>query len=348
MSVTRAGEPVTGAPAPVTCAVLGAGSWGTTLGGLLAAPGRPVTLWDIDAAVVQEVADQHRNSRYLPEVDLPPTLTAHPDLAPAVAGAGLVVIAVPSPAVREVARALAPLLAPGAVVCSVVKGIEVDTLATMHQVLRQELAEEVHPRLTCLSGPSFAAEVARGMPTAVTVAGPDDRVRQWVAELFHTPTFRIYTSPDVVGVEVAGCVKNVVAIASGMCHGLGYGASARAALVTRGLVEITRLAVAMGARPQTLTGLSGMGDLLLTCSSELSRNYRVGRGLGAGRPLAAVVAELGQVAEGVQNARSTVALARRLGVEMPICEAVHDVLHSGVGVREAALGLLSRAMKPES
>jgi glycerol-3-phosphate dehydrogenase (NAD(P)+) len=176
----------------------------------------------------------------------------------------------------------------------------------------------------------------------------DEQARRAVQEAFHIPTFRVYTTDDVVGVEVAGCAKNVVAIASGMCQGLGFGANARAALITRGLVEITRLAVAMGANPVTLTGLAGMGDLMLTCSSELSRNYRVGRGLGQGRALAEVVAELGQVAEGVGNARSTVDLARRHGVEMPICQAVHDVLYDGVSARDAASSLMARALKAEA
>ncbi|MBK6872216.1 MAG: NAD(P)-dependent glycerol-3-phosphate dehydrogenase [Kineosporiaceae bacterium] len=329
------------------CAVLGAGSWGTALGALLAAKGWPVTVWDINTEVLDDIRTAGRNTRYLPGIDLPATLAAEADLARAVAGAELVVLVVPSHVTRVVAEQLRPHLAPGALVCCAAKGIEFDTLATMSGVLHEVLPEPTHPRLTFLSGPSFAVEVARGWPTAVTVAGSDEAARRAVQEAFSGPGFRVYTSDDVMGVEVAGCVKNVVAIASGMCEGLGFGANARAALITRGLVEITRLAVAMGAQPVTLSGLSGMGDLMLTCSSELSRNYRVGRGLGKGRPLEEVVAELGQVAEGVGNARSTMALARRHGVDMPISEAVHGVLYEGLSAREAATALMTRALKPE-
>ncbi len=258
------------------------------------------------------------------------------------------VLVVPSHVTRAVAAQMRPHLAEGAMICCAAKGIEIDTLQTMSEVLREVLPHRWHPRLAFLSGPSFAVEVARGMPTAVTVAGIDEAVCCAVQEAFHWPAFRVYTSEDVVGIEVAGCVKNVVAIASGMCDGLGFGANARAALITRGLVEITRLAVELGAQPVTLTGLSGMGDLMLTCSSTLSRNYRVGVGLGQGRALEEIVADLGQVAEGVGNARSTIALARRHGVEMPICEAVYAVLYEGVSAHDAARALMARALRPEA
>jgi glycerol-3-phosphate dehydrogenase (NAD(P)+) len=330
------------------CAVLGAGSWGTALGAVLASKGWPVTLWDVDRGVLDDVTATGRNSRYLPDVDLPPTLTACADLGEAMRGAELVVLVVPSHVTRAVAEQIRPYLSETALVCCAAKGIEVDTLQTMSEVLREVLPEQAHPRLTFLSGPSFAVEVARGMPTAVTVAGVDESARRAVQEAFHVPTFRLYTTDDVVGIEVAGCVKNVVAIASGMCDGLGYGANARAALITRGLVEITRLAVCMGAQPVTLAGLAGMGDLMLTCSSELSRNYRVGRALGQGRALDDVVAELGQVAEGVHNARSTMALARRFAVDMPISEAVFGVLYQGLSAREAAAALMARTLKAEA
>ncbi|MBL8929236.1 MAG: NAD(P)-dependent glycerol-3-phosphate dehydrogenase [Kineosporiaceae bacterium] len=330
------------------CAVLGAGSWGTALGGILAAKGWPVTVWDIDLEVLEDIRISGRNSRYLPGIDLPGTLTAEAALSVAVADAQLVVLVVPSHVTRRVAEQLGPHLHPDALVCCAAKGIEIDTLQTMSGVLHEVLPTRTHPQLTFLSGPSFAVEVARHLPTAVTVAGTREAARRAVQEAFSGPSFRVYTSEDVMGVEVAGCVKNVVAIASGMCDGLGFGANARAALITRGLVEITRLAVAMGAQPVTLAGLSGMGDLILTCSSELSRNYRVGRGLGRGRPLGDVVAELGQVAEGVVNARSTLALARRHQVDMPISAAVHAVLYEGLSAREAATALMTRALKPET
>jgi glycerol-3-phosphate dehydrogenase (NAD(P)+) len=318
------------------------------LGALLASKGWPVTLWDVDTEVLDDVRTHHRNARYLPGVELPPTLTARDDLAQALDGAELVVLVVPSHVTRAVVRRLRAHLPPQALVCCAVKGIEVDTLATMSEVLHAELPESVHPRLTFLSGPSFAVEVARRLPTAVTVAGVEEAARRAVQEAFATSAFRVYTSEDVVGIEVAGCAKNVVAIASGICDGLGFGANARAALITRGLAEITRLAVAMGAQPVTLSGLSGMGDLVLTCSSELSRNYRVGLGLGQGRALAEIVAELGQVAEGVGNTRSTMALAERYQVDMPICAAVHAVLYEGLPAREAATALMARALKAEA
>lgn len=331
----------------VRCAVIGGGSWGTALGTVLASKGWPVRIWDIDTAVLEDIRTTRHNARYLPGVELPPSMTGCDDLAEALSDAELVVIVVPSHVTRSVAVRIRPFLPPDCLICCAVKGIEVDTLATMSEVLHAELPESMHRHLTFLSGPSFAVEVARGMPTAVTVAGTDEAARHAVQEAFHRPSFRVYTSDDVVGIEVAGCVKNVVAIASGMCDGLGYGANARAALITRGLVEITRLAVAMGAQPVTLTGLSGMGDLILTCSSELSRNYRVGLGLGKGRALADIVAELGQVAEGVGNARSVMALATRYQVDMPISAGVHAVLYEEVSAQDAAAALMARAFKPE-
>ena len=265
--------------------VLGAGSWGTALGAVLAGKGFPVAIWDADVAPLETIAARHENARYLPGVPLPETLRAEPDLARALEGAELVVIAVPSHAVRPVAVLARPWLREGIPVCTVAKGVEVDTLMTMSEVLEDVLPVEVHPYLTFLSGPSFAVEVARGAPTAVTVAGRWDRIGKMVQNAFHTRSFRPYTSADVAGVEIGGCAKNVVAIATGLCDGLGLGASARAALITRGLAEISRLALAKGAIPLTLLGLSGLGDLVLTCSSEKSRNYRVGHGLGTGRKL---------------------------------------------------------------
>jgi len=330
------------------CAVLGAGSWGTALGSVLAAKGYPVTMWDVDVGVLADIAGNGRNSRYLPGLDLPAGQGADADLGRALDGADLVLVVVPSQVTRAVADLAGPYLGPSTLLCCAAKGIEVDTLQTMSEVLREVLPPRTHPRLTFLSGPSFAVEVARGMPTAVTVAGFREGHRRAVQEAFSTPRFRVYTSADVTGVEVGGCVKNVVAIASGMCDGLGFGANARAALVTRGLVEITRLAVCMGAEAVTLNGLSGLGDLMLTCSSSLSRNYRVGLALGQGRALDDVQAELGQVAEGVRNAASTMALARKYSVDMPISEAVHEVLYGGLSARHAAVALMTRDLKPET
>src|SRR5512147_745338 len=317
------------------CCVLGAGSWGTALGSLLAAKGFPVTTWDKDGAVLEEIGRAHTNERYLPGVALAPGLHATPDLGRALEGAELVVLAVPSFAVRQVAIEAKRLVHAGTPVVCVAKGIELESLMTMTEVLEDVLPVPLHPYLAVMSGPSFAREVARGLPTAVTVAARWERIARQVQDAFHTRTFRPYTSGDVVGCEIGGCVKNVVAIAAGISDGLGFGVNALAALITRGLAEITRLAVRKGANPLTLSGLSGLGDLVLTCSSDLSRNRTVGRGLAAGRTAEEIQKELGQVAEGVRNARSARELARRLSIEMPITEVVYRVLYEGVPPKDA-------------
>lgn len=329
------------------CAVLGAGSWGTALGALLAAKGFPVTTWDKDTAVLDEIGRAHRNERYLPGVALPASLHATPDLARALEGAELVVLAVPSFAIRHVAIEAKRLVHAGTPLVCVAKGIELESLMTMTEVLEDVLPVPLHPYLAVLSGPSFAKEVAKGLPTAVTVAARWERIARQVQDAFHTKTFRPYTSGDVVGCEIGGCVKNVVAIAAGISDGLGFGANALAALITRGLVEISRLAVRKGANPLTLSGLAGLGDLVLTCSSDLSRNRTVGRHLAEGKRLYDIERELGQVAEGIRNARSVHALAQRLEVEMPICETVYRLLHENVPPREAVTALMMRETKPE-
>ncbi len=327
--------------------VLGAGSWGTALAALLAGKGFPVTLWDVDAAVLDDVAQRRQNARYLPGLALPPTLGATADVGRALEGAELVVLAVPSQAVRVVAIEAKRHLHAGVPIVCVAKGIEMQTLMTMDEVLEDVLPVPMHPYFAFLSGPSFAKEVVRGLPTAVTVASHWGRIAKQVQDAFHTRTFRPYTSTDVVGIEIGGCVKNVIAIAAGIADGLGFGANARAALVTRGLSEITRLAVRKGANPMTLAGLSGLGDLVLTCSSELSRNRTVGYGLGQGRKLDDIQRELGQVAEGVLNARSVHDLAAKLRVEMPISEVVYRVLHENYAPKAAVTDLMMRETKPE-
>jgi glycerol-3-phosphate dehydrogenase (NAD(P)+) len=329
------------------CAVLGAGSWGTALASLLASKGYTVTAWDKDHPVLDDIARRHRNDRYLPDVALAPSLGATPDVARALEGAELVVVAVPSHAVRQVAIEAKRHVHAGTPIVCVAKGVELDTLMTMSEVLEDVLPVPLHPYIAALSGPTFAKEVARGLPTAVTVAARWERIARQVQDAFHTRTFRPYTSSDVVGVEIGGCVKNVVAIAAGISEGFGFGANALAALVTRGLAEITRLAVRKGASPLTLSGLAGLGDLVLTCTSDLSRNRTVGRGLAAGRSADELQREIGQVAEGVRNARSVRELARRLGVEMPITETVYRVLYEGAPARDAVQQLMTRETKPE-
>jgi glycerol-3-phosphate dehydrogenase (NAD(P)+) len=328
-------------------AVLGAGSWGTALASLLAGKGFTVTAWDKDAAVLEDIARNHRNERYLPGVALSANLHASPEIAKALEGAELLVLAVPSHAIRPVVIEAKRLVHAGTPLVCVAKGIEQDSLMTMSEVLEDVLPVPLHPYVAILSGPSFAKEVAKGLPTAVTVAARWERVARQVQDAFHTKTFRPYTSGDVVGCEVGGCVKNVVAIAAGISDGFGFGANALAALITRGLAEITRLAVRKGANPLTLSGLAGLGDLVLTCSSDLSRNRTVGRGLAAGKSLDRIQAEIGQVAEGVRNARSSRDLAARLGVEMPITETVYQVLYQGLDPREAVTRLMMRETKAE-
>jgi glycerol-3-phosphate dehydrogenase (NAD(P)+) len=328
--------------------VLGAGSWGTALASVLAGKGWPVMTWDKDEPTLRAITEKHENVRYLPGVPLPPTLQGTPDLARALEGAELVVLAVPSHAVRQVAIEAKHHMHAGVPIISAAKGIELATLMTMSEVLEDVLPVPMHPYLTFLGGPSFAKEVARGLPTAVTVAGRWERITRQVQDAFHTPVFRPYTSTDIIGCEIGGCVKNVIAIAAGLATGMQFGDNARAALITRGLREITRLAVKKGANPLTLSGLAGLGDLVLTASSEQSRNFRVGYGIGKGKTLDEIQAELGQVAEGVLNARSVKALAQKVDVEMPISEVVYRVLYEGISARQAVTDLMMREKKSET
>jgi len=328
-------------------AVLGAGSWGTALASLLAGKGYAVTAWDKDGGVLEDIAKRHRNERYLPGVELPAGLHATSDIQKALEGAELVVMAVPSHAVRQVTIEAKRHVHAGTPIVCVAKGIELETLMTMSEVMEDVLPVQLHPYLAVLSGPSFAKEVAKGLPTAVTVAARWERIARQVQDAFHTRTFRPCTSGDVVGCEIGGCVKNVVAIAAGISDGLGFGANALAALIARGLAEIARLAVRKGANPLTLSGLAGLGDLVLTCSSDLSRNRTVGRGLAQGKTADEIQKELGQVAEGVRNAKSARELARRLGVEMPITETIYRVLYEGLPPRDAVTTMMMRETKPE-
>ena len=328
-------------------AVLGAGSWGTALAIQLARNGHAVRLLDRDADRACEMQDRRENARYLPGITLPAGLTVCSDPAEALDDARLVTVVIPSQAIRPALTALLPHLPPDADIVCASKGIEEDSLLTMDQVLEQVLPEGCHDRISALSGPSFAREVAAGQPTAVVVAARRLEVAHRAAEAFHGGFFRVYDSTDVPGVEIGGAVKNVLAIACGACDGAGLGTNARAALITRGLSEITRLAVARGADPLTLAGLSGMGDLVLTCTGDLSRNRRVGLGIGRGQRLHDILQELGQVAEGVITARSTHRLAQRMGVEMPIVEQVYRLLYEDRPLPEALRDLFGRGRRAE-
>lgn len=328
------------------CAVIGAGSWGTALGIQLARNGHPTRMWDRDAERCVRMEENRVNARYLPGIVFPEPLHVSSDIDAVLDGAELVVAVVPSQAIRPVLGALADRL-PNVPICCASKGIEVDTLETMDEVLHSVLPARLHPQLCALGGPSFAKEVALGLPTAVVVAGGSEEACHRVAEAFHGGMFRVYHSDDVMGVEYGAALKNVLAIACGVSDGAGLGTNARAALITRGLTEITRLAVARGANPLTMMGLAGLGDLVLTCTGDLSRNRRVGLGLGQGKTLEVILAELGQVAEGVVTARSAWALAQKVGVDMPITEQVYRMLYEEKPVRDVLRDLVGRERKAE-
>jgi len=328
------------------CAVLGGGSWGTALAAQLARRGHDVLLWDRNADRCDALNATHRNPRYLKDIELPISIVANADLTEVVSRGGLIVTVVPSHALREVLSACQSHIPDDAVICDATKGIEDTTLATMHDVITETLRPALHDRVCVLSGPSFAAEVARGMPTAVAIAGPDDAAHI-AADAFHGDAFRAYHTQDIVGTCIGGSLKNVMAIACGVSDGIGLGANARAAIITRGLAEITRLAVAMGADPLTMMGLAGMGDLVLTCTGDLSRNRRVGLALGSGRTLDDILTELGEVAEGVITARSARNLGHKIGVELPITEQVYALLYQGKPAPIAMVELLGRARTSE-
>lgn len=328
-------------------AVVGAGTWGTALANLLAAERSDVRLWARDRELAAAMRTERRNPRYLSETPLAATVRPTADLAEALAGARLVVCVVPSHAVREVMSRAAERVAGDAVVVSASKGIENETLKRMTEVLAEVLPRVGEGRLAVLSGPSFATEVAKGLPTAVTVASADPVTAETAREAFATPRFRVYTSTDVIGVELGGAVKNVIAIATGIGDALGYGTNGRAAIITRGLAEISRLGTALGGERLTFMGLAGLGDLVLTCTGELSRNRAVGLRLGGGESLDEILADMRQIAEGVRTTRSVRDLARRVGVEMPITEQVHAILHDSKSPRVVVEELMTREYKPE-
>lgn len=328
-------------------AVLGAGAWGTALAKALAENGMPVELWTRRSEHAASLNATRENQRYLPGTKLPPNLHTTSDLGRALQDAELVLVVVPSHALRSVMGDARRLIPEGVPIVSATKGIENDSLMLMSEVLLDVLGEEAAPRLAFLSGPSFAKEVAEGLPTAAVVASDNEGIAKHVQHLFASERLRMYTSDDPVGVEVGGAMKNVIAIAAGACDGLGYGHNSRAALITRGLAEMGRLAVAKGGNPMTLAGLAGLGDLVLTCTGALSRNRTVGYEMGKGRTLEEVLAGLGHVAEGVKTTKSAFDLAERLGVEMPITRAVHAALYEGKSPREAVVELMTRGLRAE-
>lgn len=328
-------------------AVVGAGAWGTALAHCLARKGVAVRLWAYEAEVARSIAERRENALYLPGHRLHEGIEPSSDLEAVVAGAPVVVSVSPSQVVRPVMARAAARVAADAWIVSASKGIENGTLRLMHEVLREALPAHDEARIAALSGPSFAAEVAAGVPTAVSLACRDPEGAAALQALFSGPTFRVYTLDDVAGVEVAGALKNVVALAAGISDGLGFGHNSRAALITRGLAEISRLGTALGAQPLTFLGLAGLGDLVLTCTGDLSRNRTVGLRLGRGETLREILASMTAVAEGVKTCEAAVALAERLGVEVPLASEVWKVLHEEKDPRRAVEDLMGRPSKRE-
>lgn len=327
--------------------VVGAGSWGTTLANVLAGKGYPVDLWVFEEDLCRIIQETRENSFFLPGFRLDDNIRPSHDLETVVKGHELLLMVVPSHVYRQVARQMLPFLATGAHLITATKGIENDTLLTMVGIWEELLSAQSAVELLCLAGPSFAREVVQQIPTAITLAADNLEVAQRVQQILSTDYFRVYTSLDKVGVEIAGALKNVVALAAGACAGLGFGHNTRAALITRGLAEITRLGVSMGANPLTFSGLSGIGDLLLTCTGELSRNRTVGFQLGQGKKLDEILKDMRMVAEGVRTTKSVYFLARRMEVEMPITEQVYQVLYEDKNPRLAVRDLMQRDLKHE-
>ena len=333
------------AHADSTLAVIGAGSWGTALAVLLARNGVPTLLWGHEAEHVARLAKDRRNQEFLPAIEFPARVEPIGDLAAAVARAQDLLVAVPSHAFGDVLRAIAPRMRPGQRVAWATKGLEMGSGRLLHDVAGEALGDG-HP-LAVISGPTFAGEVARGLPTAVTVASHDAAFASDLAQRMRNDTFRAYTSDDMVGVQVGGAVKNVLAIAAGISDGLGFGANARAALITRGLAEIFRLGLELGGQQETFMGLAGLGDLVLTCTDDQSRNRRFGLALARGASPEQAKAQINQVVEGVPTARVVRRLASAQRVEMPITEQVYAILYQGCTPREAVQALFAREQKPE-
>jgi len=325
--------------------VIGAGSWGTALAKVLGDKGHAVRLWSYEAAVAEQIRESRENPDYLPGVRLPPNVDVFVDHAEALEGAEVVVAVVPSHAFRDVMTAAAPHVPQEAIVLSATKGIEVDSLDRPSQILEAVLPGNRSPAV--LSGPTFATEVGDGDPTAIVTASSDRQVARDVQEFFRTDRFRVYTNEDILGVELAAALKNIIALAAGIAAGIGYRTNSHAALITRGLAEMTRLGVVMGARASTFAGLAGLGDLVLTCSSELSRNRTVGFRLGRGESLDEILDSMKMVAEGVRTTKAARQLAQEYRVEMPIVEEVHHILFEGKPPKRATADLMLREPKPE-
>jgi len=326
-------------------AVVGAGSWGTALAMLLAGNEQPVNLWGWDNAQLQLMEKERANHRYLPNIPFPPSLRICFDAQSALANVETLLLAVPAKGVKNTLTQLKPYLQPNTRIALASKGLDPDSLRPLHEVVYAELGNETP--LCIVSGPTFAIEVAQGLPTAVTIASANSNLAQDFGGYLQNDLFRAYTSDDVIGVEVGGTVKNVMAIAAGIADGMGFGANTRAALITRGLHEMSQLGVKLGGKPETFMGLTGLGDLILTCTDDKSRNRRVGLGLAAGKSIDKILDELGQVAEGIPTAKNVRLLARKLELEMPIVEQVYEVIYNNKSPANAVRDLLNRAPRAE-
>jgi glycerol-3-phosphate dehydrogenase (NAD(P)+) len=327
--------------------IIGAGSWGTALANHLARKGFLVDLWAYEAEVKEQIQIFGENKIFLPGISLSESIIPSNDIKHVAGGKDLLVVVVPSHVLRETAEKMADHLSDKTIVVSASKGIENKTHKTMSGVIREVIEKIPEERLAVLSGPSFAGEVARGVPTLVTVASRNAATAEFVQHIFAASTFRVYTINDVIGVELGGAVKNVIAIASGIVDGLGLGLNTRAALITRGLTEIRRLGLKLGANTNTFSGLAGVGDLMLTCTGELSRNHMVGKKIGEGKKLEEILGEMRMVAEGIKTAKSVYNLSRKVNVEMPISHEVFHVLYDGVPPADAVYRLMTRSLKNE-
>ncbi|HEY3309549.1 MAG TPA: NAD(P)H-dependent glycerol-3-phosphate dehydrogenase [Desulfuromonadaceae bacterium] len=328
-------------------AVLGGGSWGTALANVLAGNGHDTTLWVYEQDLALEMASTRINSVYLPGITLHPSLACSSTLNEVVSGRSIILLVTPVQVMRGVLKNALDNFAPQALIVNASKGIELETLKTVSQICSEFMGSDILDRYVALSGPTFAREVAGGLPSLIVAGARNQQAAQRVQAVLSNQVFRVYTNSDMVGVELGGAIKNVIAIAAGICDGLGFGHNARAALITRGLAEMKRLGQAMGAQPATFAGLAGMGDLVLTCTGDLSRNRTVGYKLGEGKSLSEILSEMRMVAEGVKTTDSVYQLSLRLQVEMPIVEKVYQILHEDKSARQAVTELMARDLKSE-
>jgi glycerol-3-phosphate dehydrogenase (NAD(P)+) len=328
-------------------ALIGAGSWGSSLAVILGKNGHQIRLWTFEPDLAIEINQTHRNSLYLPEAFFPPTVRASNSLRECLVDAEIVVTVIPAQHCRSVFKGMIPFLKPGMILISATKGLELATHRRISEILDQELPPSLNSKIAVISGPSFSKEVVRGDPTAIVVASRDAEAAAMVQKILSGPTLRLYTNSDVIGVELGGAVKNVIAISAGICHGLGFGNNTIAALITRGLAEMTRLAVACGGKRETLAGLAGMGDLVLTCTGALSRNRSVGVQIGQGKKLSEIMGGMRMVAEGVMTTHATLELAGKYSLEMPITEQMDLVINQNKDPREATRDLMERRLREE-